>query len=488
MALYSGNLAGGVSPQKFDANMEELKDLIQDVDNQVDEVLETVELMPAATIPPSLETFTAQSQEDGIKLTYKPRFVSGRLNATQEECWIFSQTKGIMFRYSEEGYPKNRNEGVLAFIDEDIFTITSDGIIQPKTKSKTIVGLTTNTKYYISAFPYSTYNVYNELLKIENGLNNAASCTWVGTKATLTVTITQDLDLFEFGEITVTLTPQASGEAMTQSRTGPGDVIFSGVTAGTYTISFSSVTNYTAPVSQEIEIMAGVPNNKTFQYTLNNNLSDYTWEQIIDFSESGIASQLFSVNDTKKLPLSGNYNYQITMEILGFNHDDLASGGKAGITFACKNCMNENKRMNSRANNYFVETELYETLNGAIFNSFPQEVRNGIKTVKKKSSEINSEYGNNRVSTDEMKVFLLSDSELGVPHPDVPGQGDCYAKFVNNDSRKKGFENNPTQNKIYWTRSFNITQSYEMFAIGADGTKTSEVVDDARGVCFGFCV
>lgn len=460
------------------------------VTDAVDEVQETLEKVPAGCPAPWLESISAASQEDGIKLTYKARFLQGRINST--ENWLFAQTKGVMVRYSSENYPMNRNEGTLAFIDEDLFKVDESGIATAKEKTYTLVGLTTNTKYYISAFPYSTFNVYNETLNQNNGsndnLNNTTFCTWVGTAATLSVTIMQDLDIFELGEISVTLTPTTGGDALTQSRTGPGDVIFSGLTSGKYIISFSAAMNFTTPVSQEIEILAGVPNNKTVQYMLKTNLSDYTWGQIIDFSESGIANQLFNINDTKKLPLSGHYNYEITMEIVGFNHDELASGGKAGITFGSKNCMNETERMNSRANNYFAETELFEKLNSEIFNSFPEEVRSGIKIVKKKSSEVNSEYGNNRISTDEMKVFLFSDSELGVENPNVADQGACYKKFVNDESRKKASEKSPQSYQTYWTRSFEIDKSYTFCTIDAYGKKSNEVVDANIGVSFGFCV
>lgn len=458
------------------------------LENGLDKIQEAVNKSPAGCPAPWLESISAASQEDGIKVTYKARFMQGRVNST--ENWLFAQTKGVMVRYSSEGYPTNRNEGTLAFVDEDLFTVDESGVVTAKTKTYTLVGLTTNTKYYISAFPYSTFNVYNETLNQNNGsnqnLNNTTFCTWTGTAATLTVTITQDLDIFALGEITVTLTPTAGGDPLTQSRTGPGDVTFSGITSGQYTLSFSGATYFTAPDSQEIDLLAGVPNTKIVQYTVNTNLSDYTWGQIVDLSESGIANQLFSVNDTKDLPLAGNYNYSVTMEIVGFNHDNLTSGGKAGITFGMKGCMRTNQAIHSpRSNTAYAETNIHSTLNGAVYNSFPEELRTGVKQVKKKTA---SYPGSKNIRTDNMKVFLFSNSEIGLTDENAIDQGVRYEKFINDESRQKKVDKDGGGITKWWTRSPSSTSSYEYHLVLTTGKDDTDAIDSKNGISFGFCV
>lgn len=339
MALYFGGAPSGVGPNKFDAGIDEVKEavadvqtsvdgvqdsidglstglqdsmdqLVTDVGEQVEEMQQTLDQVPAATIPPSLEEFSSQSEEDGIKLTYKARFVSGRLNATQDECWIFSQTKGVMFRYSTGGYPKNRNDGTLAFVDEDIFTVSDDGKISAKTCTGKIVGLTTNTKYYISAFPYSTYNVYNETLNVESpGLNNTTSCTWTGTKGTLTVNVTQNYNYKELGELSATVTPTSGGDGVTQSRTGAGEIVFSNLEAGDYSVSFTAPTYYTAPSTQSVSITAGQPNTITAQYKMSTSMSTYSWADIFQFAQMGVTQNLFSYGSKKQTlvaPITGN--------------------------------------------------------------------------------------------------------------------------------------------------------------------------------------
>lgn len=55
-------------------------------------------------------------------------------------------------------------------------------------------------------------------------------------------------------------------------------------------------------------------------------LEDMTWSEIAAISEAGLAEQYFSIGDTKSFWFG-------KATIIAFNHDDLYSGGKAGITF-----------------------------------------------------------------------------------------------------------------------------------------------------------
>lgn len=463
------------------------------LENGLDKIQEAINNAPVGgPLPFPLASFIVQSQEDGIKLTY-----SAYMFANQSDVNYMGEIVpyGVMIRYSDEGYPQTPTEGILVIDDTDLFEKTTipsasgSGNIIGKEKTATAVGLTNNTLYYFSAFPYSYAGLYNTNIgpgATESLQRHRTTCTWTGTAATLTVTITQDLDIFALGEITVTLTPTAGGDPLTQSRTGPGDVIFSGLTSGQYTLSFSAATNFTAPDSQEIDLLAGVPNIKTVQYTVNTNLSDYTWGQIVDLSESGVANQLFSVKDTKDLPLAGNYNYSVTMEIVGFNHDNLTSGGKAGITFGMKGCMRTNQAIHSpRSNTEYFKTNIHSTLNGAIYNSFPEELRTGIKQVQKKTV---SYPGSKNIRTDNMKVFLFSNSEIGLTDENAINQGVCYEKFINDESRQKKVDKDGGGITKWWTRSPSSKNSYEYHLVLTTGKDDTDAIDFANGISFGFCV
>lgn len=60
-----------------------------------------------------------------------------------------------------------------------------------------------------------------------------------------------------------------------------------------------------------------------------------SWEYIGSIAERGMASSAFALGDTKEVELMGE---PWTLEIVAFDHDDLADGsGKAGITIVTKN-------------------------------------------------------------------------------------------------------------------------------------------------------
>lgn len=294
--------------QKLDPVQTDMTQLAENVQKQVDELREIVENSPAGVPAPWLESISSASQENGINVTYKARFLQGRVDST--ENWLFGQTNGVMVRYSDENYPISRTDGTLAFIDEDLFTVSENGTVTAKTKNNVIVGLTNGEKYFISAFPYSTYNVYNESLNQGSGLNNTTSCTWTGTKGTLIIDVTQDYEYKTLGEITATMTPTTGGSALTQKRTGSGQIVFSNLDAGQYTLSFSEQTYFPAPSNQDITIIAGQPNETSAAYLITDDLSKYTWEEITTITKNGDAAGVFSLGKSKQITIktySGNF-------------------------------------------------------------------------------------------------------------------------------------------------------------------------------------
>lgn len=86
-----------------------------------------------------------------------------------------------------------------------------------------------------------------------------------------------------------------------------------------------------------------------FFATTDLSFSKASWGQIAALSEGGSASKYFSVGDEKTIELTTGE--EITLVILGFNHDDLASGGKAGITIGMKNLLATRYAMNSSNTN-----------------------------------------------------------------------------------------------------------------------------------------
>ena len=73
------------------------------------------------------------------------------------------------------------------------------------------------------------------------------------------------------------------------------------------------------------------------------------WAEIAEISKSGAAATTFKVGDERTIELTTGE--EVTLVILGFNHDDLQSGGKAGITIGMKELLTTRYAMNSSNTN-----------------------------------------------------------------------------------------------------------------------------------------
>ena len=455
-----------------------MQKMVADVNAETTEMHNTIKATPTGVPAPTLKSVTAESVASGINVSIVAQSHS---TTGPSEDNILSVTKGVMVRCKEGNYPENKEDGTLAFVDDDLFSVNASGERTAKTKQHIVVGLTSGKTYYFSAFPYSTQMSYNERI----GAKNVAKCQWTGTKGTLTVTVTQDYDFIALGEITLTMTPTTGGSAVTKTRTGSGPVVFDSLEAGQYTLSFNAQTNFTKPNNQTITVTAGQPNTATAAYKLNiGALGSTSWELISRVSKAGIASKFFSVGDTKNITVNGE---AITVEIVGFNHDNLTGGGKAGITFGMKHLMRDARRMNASNTNHggWTGSEMCSWLTSTCYNGLPSELRSVIRAVDKKTSA-----GGNltTINTNSMKIFLFSEKEVGLSGYSVAGEGEKYARFTSNSVRTKKMSNGSGSASWWWLRSPSSGNTYYFCYVSSDGSAGYGSASGSRGVCFGFCV
>lgn len=472
----------------FKATIDELK---KNVEDTLADVQETVENSPAGAPAPALKSFSAESQEDGIKITFTAHGACTGKSYGSEDNYddIRSITKGVMFRYSDSEYPLTHNDGNLGFYTEDIYTISSYGTRRPKEVSGVITGLTNGKTYYISAFPYSNYNVFNDGAGVMqgNGSVNRQTCQWTGTKGTLTVNVTQDYDCKPLGEYTATMTPTAGGEAITKTQSGSATVVFIGLEAGEYTLSFSAPQYFTAPQSESVTVVSGQSQtvDKVFTFSAGT-LSDASWELIDELSKQ--ASNFWSIGDTKDIVVSGE---TITVEIIGFNHDDLSDGsGKAGITFGMKNLMANQKRMNRKNTNAgsYAGSEMNTYVGTTFYNGMPAEVRNVIKSVKKVTGNSTGSGSWTGTRTDNFKTWLFSEAEVfGTKKHSVGNEGSKYARFTSNSLRIKKLSNGSSAYD-WWLRSPILDNTSAFCGVNTNGDGSSYNATYSSGVCVGFCV
>lgn len=285
-----------------------------------------------------------------------------------------------------------------------------------------------------------------------------------------TVTVTRPGD----GAITATSNNSAIATASVSGTTITITAKASGST--TITVKVAAGTNYTAPANKTI--------NVTVQM-LSPTLANNTWAQIAAASEAGVAASTWSVGDTKNITVGGE---TLTVEIVGFNHDDLASGGKAGITFGLKNLMANTRQMNSSNTNAggFTGSDMYDWLQGTLLNSLPSDLRAVLKSVNKKTSAGSQ---SSTINTNAMKIFLFSEIEIfGSVTYSKSGEGSQYSRFATASSRIKYLSNGSGSADLWWERSPYGDGSGFFCTVNSNGAANTNAANSSWGVCFGFCV
>lgn len=212
--------------------------------------------------PNDLTTFTSESTESGVKLNFsgpEPTYIPDSDGAA-----VFAAApRGVMIRYSTDGYPLTEKDGVLGYD----FNPEGEDWNGTETNTCTVVGLTNNTKYYFTAFPYSDYGVFNR----SESTKNRTEMTWVGNKGTISVNVQTPAGYTgTLGEYTITLVDQAieSPQNIEQTFTGPGVKQIGNLEGGkTYKVRLSTTTDLQAPPDSEaISVIGGHNHDVTMTY------------------------------------------------------------------------------------------------------------------------------------------------------------------------------------------------------------------------------
>lgn len=215
-------------------------------------------------------------------------------------------------------------------------------------------------------------------------------------------------------------------------------------------------------------------------------LENTSWEIISKVSESGLAEQFWQVGDEKDIIVDGE---RLTLVIMGFNHDDLTSGGKAGITFGLKNLMATQRQMNASitSGGGFTGSELYSWLQNTLLPTLPSDLRAVLKSVNKKTSAGNN---SSTINTNSMKLFLFSEIEVfGSITYSKSGEGSQYDYFATEENRRKYLSNGSGPISDWWERSPYISDRFCCVAGNSIIIYASFNNPPMRlGVCFGFCV
>lgn len=216
------------------------------------------------------------------------------------------------------------------------------------------------------------------------------------------------------------------------------------------------------------------------------------WETIAEESEKGNAQKYFAVGDEKTIELTTGE--QVTLVILGFNHDDLTSGGKAGITIGMKELLATKYRMNASNTNAggWDESEMRTTTMQTLLGQLPSDLQAAIKSVNKKAT---SGGASTTIKTSSDKLFLFSEVEIdGTTSSGYASEGEQYEywKTVKDGTvaadRVKKLSNGGGSANIWWLRSPYVSGSGGFRYVTSTGGVNGITANGTYGVSFGFCV
>lgn len=219
-----------------------------------------------------------------------------------------------------------------------------------------------------------------------------------------------------------------------------------------------------------------------YPFTIGDNLNDTDWADIDICGRLGMAQQFFKVGDSKTVNIGGT-NYEV--QIIGFNHDDNVSGGKAAYSFQLVDCLNQTQQMNtSNTNTGGWNGSAMRGRMSTYKSQLPAALRNVIKTVKKKSGTGGGSSSGTQQTNDDL--FLLSEIEIfGTTTYSVAGEGTQYEWYKAGNSRIK-----KVNGSVYywWERSPRSGDTNAFCIVNSYGNATADNASGSYGVSFGFCV
>lgn len=246
-----------------------------------------------------------------------------------------------------------------------------------------------------------------------------------------------------------------------------------------------------------------------FFATTDLSFSKASWGQIAALSEGGSASKYFSVGDEKTIELTTGE--EITLVILGFNHDDLTGGGKAGITIGMKNLLATTYKMNSSNTNAggWNGSAMRTSTMATLLSQLPADLRNVIKQVNKKATA-GSQSTTITTSVDKLFLFALAElaSKTGLENSTGTSIKNNAATYEQEGTQYEYFKNTVGDADIYkacpalvkklsngggsaiiwWLRSPTLGGSTYFWCVTPSGDVSISAASGSRGVSFGFCV
>lgn len=225
--------------------------------------------------------------------------------------------------------------------------------------------------------------------------------------------------------------------------------------------------------------------------TIHNDIASYT---------SGAMSQedfekKYMIGGRMLIPieLSDGTSTVADVEIIGYDHDDMADGsGKAPLTFFCMELPNIERAMNEPGTDEggYANSAMRSFVNGELFSVAPAELQ-GITTPVIKISDGGPD--NETLITTIDYFWLASYDEVGFTSGryNLAGQGELYsAVFSSDKATRKKYITDDTDTGGWWLRStYYTSSSSSMFwRVQKSGASYGDIQTGAFFVAFGFCI
>ena len=228
-------------------------------------------------------------------------------------------------------------------------------------------------------------------------------------------------------------------------------------------------------------LLVGIGIVYVYPFNITGTLEQTDWSEIALCSQFGQAKNYFSVGDQKTVSINGT-NYKV--QIIGFDHDQLTSGGMAGITFQLVDCLNQTANMNSSNTNAGGwNSSAMRTRMSTYLGQLPAALRNVIKTVNKRTSAGSQ---SSSIQTTQDKLFLLSEIEIfGATTYSFAGEGTQYEYYAAGNTTIKKVNGSAYD---WWERSPYSGNTAYFCPVNASGNAYKGYASYSNGVSFGFCV
>ena len=246
--------------------------------------------------------------------------------------------------------------------------------------------------------------------------------------------------------------------------------------------------------------------------TKRDELADYTWAELKKLSKAiaaagsdeeglGVAKAYGLVDkdgklrgDAKEVVLGDKGKTKAHVRILGFRHDELAGGGRAGISFEFADAP-VTHRMNLTDTNAggWERSEMRGWLDGEFLASLPEELRTNVAAAMKRTNNrgwTTSPDGVSVVTPTPDRLWLLSSNEVYGGLTGVYGaEGVQYKLYADKGVTTKSCAScaKSGANSWWWLRSPIAYSSYGFHFVFGVGDWVWRHANLVRGVSPGFC-